>query len=256
MARAITFTSFLLLILLPVLSAHGDDFTYTLKRGETLYSISRRFKVPLELLLTENKIKDPSRVPVGTEIKIPSMHQVSKGDTLYSIARKYNVSLDDLIESNKINDYTQMRVGALLIIPHSETEYFDKPRDPVTANKVLEQSDTLWPHPGPKEEFKGKLKGVVISGRIGDRIFSISSGSVVWAGPYRGFGRVVFVESPGGYIYVYAGNEKTLVSVGDTVQPGKEIGRLGMNVHAGTPQLLFLVYQHGKPVDPWQAPRG
>lgn len=254
MVRAIIVT--LLLFLLPLINTHGDDFTYTLKKGETLYAISRRFKVSLELLLTENKIKDPSRVPVGTEIKIPSMHLVSKGDTLYSIAKKYNVSLDDLIESNEINDYTRMRVGTLLIIPHSKTEHFDKPRDPVAANKRIEQSDTLWPHPGPKEEFKGKLKGVVISGRIGDRIFSISSGSVVWAGPYRGFGRVVFIESPGGYIYVYAGNEKTLVSVGDTVQPGKEIGRLGMNVHAGTPQLLFLVYQHGKPVDPWQAPRG
>lgn len=256
MARVITLTSFLLLMLLPVLNTQGDDFTYTLKRGETLYGISRRFKVPLELLLAENKIKDPSRVPTGTEIKVPSLHQVSKGDTLYSIAKKYSVSLDDLIELNEINDYTQMRVGTMLIIPYPETEYIDKPRKPVTTNKLTEQSDALWPHPGPKEEFKGKLKGVVISGRIGDRIFSISSGSVVWAGPYRGFGRVVFVESPGGYIYVYAGNEKTLVSVGDAVQPGKEIGRLGMNVHAGSPQLLFLVYQHGKPVDPWQAPRG
>ena len=256
MARAKTFALFIVLILLSLVNTQGDDFTYTLKRGETLYGISRRFKVPLDLLLTENRIDDPSHVLVGTEIRVPSLHQVSKGDTLYSIARNYNVSLDDLIELNKINDYTQMRVGILLIIPHSETEYLDKPPNPVPANKLPEQSETLWPHPGLKEEFKGKLKGVVISGRIGDGIFSISSGSVVWAGPYRGFGRVVFVEAPGGYIYVYAGNEKTLVSVGDTVQPGKEIGRLGMNVHAGSPQLLFLVYQHGNPVDPWQAPRG
>lgn len=254
MTRAIIFT--LLLVLLPLINTYGDDFTYTLKKGETLYSISIKYKVPLDLLLTQNRIKDPSRVPAGTEIKIPSIHRVSKGDTLYSIAKKYNISLDDLVESNEINDYTQMRVGTLLSIPHSEIEYIDKRRDPVTANKVLSQSDTLWPHPGPKEEFKGKLKGVVISGRIGDRIYSISGGSVVWAGPYRGFGRVVLIESPGGYIYVYAGNEKTLVSVGDDVKPGKEIGRLGMNVHAGSPQLLFLVYKHGKPVDPWQAPRG
>ena len=77
----------------------------------------------------------------------------------------------------------------------------------------------------------------------------------MWAGPYRGFSRVVLIEAKSGYTYVYAGNEETLVAVGDSVEPGAEIGRLGTNVHQGVPQLYFLVYRNGEPVDPAAAPR-
>jgi len=86
-------------------------------------------------------------------------------------------------------------------------------------------------------------------------VISVSSGRVIWAGPYRGFSRVILIEGKNGYTYVYAGNEETLVTVGDTVMPGAEIGRLGKNVHQGVPQLYFLVYRNGKPVDPSLAPR-
>jgi len=84
---------------------------------------------------------------------------------------------------------------------------------------------------------------------------SVASGRGVWAGPYRGFSRVVLIEGKSGYTYVYAGNEETLVSVGDAVEPGAEIGRLGTSVHQGVPQLYFLVYRNGEPVDPAKAPR-
>jgi septal ring factor EnvC (AmiA/AmiB activator) len=113
----------------------------------------------------------------------------------------------------------------------------------------------LWPHPGKREALSGRITGALIHGQAGDRVLSVSTGLVVWVGPYRGFSRVVLIESENGYTYVYGGNEETLVAVGDRVSRGTQIGLLGRNAHQGIPQLYFLVYRDGVPVDPSQAPR-
>jgi uncharacterized protein YcbK (DUF882 family) len=44
---------------------------YTLAEGDTLWDISRVYNVPVDLLLAKNKIKDPTRLPLGTKILIP-----------------------------------------------------------------------------------------------------------------------------------------------------------------------------------------
>ena len=47
--------------------------SYTLRRGDTLYSVSRKFRVPLDDLLRTNNITDPSSLKVGTRIEIPDL---------------------------------------------------------------------------------------------------------------------------------------------------------------------------------------
>jgi septal ring factor EnvC (AmiA/AmiB activator) len=101
----------------------------------------------------------------------------------------------------------------------------------------------------------GKLNGVAIQGERSESILSLSSGTVLSAGPYRGFGRVVIVQNNAGYLYIYGGCESILVGVGDPVASGTELGRLGIDAVSGTPQLFFLVYRHDRPIDPAQAPR-
>jgi murein DD-endopeptidase MepM/ murein hydrolase activator NlpD len=259
----------LFLVTVFVLSSMSlDGETYTLKKGETLYRVSRRFDVPVDILQQFNKIKDPSQLREGTEIEIPTLHTVAKGETLYSIARRYGVALDRLIETNRISDSRRLRVGHSLFIPDggksASIVSSEDPEDKADASStgtdaqktVQSFQDQLWPHPGKRVHLTGKMSGMVIQGNEGDKVVSVSTGRVVWVGPYRGFSRVVLIESAGRYIYVYAGNEATLVDVGDRVAAGEEIGILGRNAHLGVPQLYFLVYQNGSPVDPAEAPRG
>ena len=258
-----------LLLILLVGNLFGNEQIYTLKKGETLYRISKRYNISVDILQTYNGIKDPSKLKEGTRIKIPSLYTVQKGDTLYSISRQYNVDLDNLMKTNNITDSTRLYVGKKLYIPgriSSPEEKNTAGREalpgtspstysPGQSNTSAPQNVLIWPHPGQRKNLNGKVSGIVINGKTGDKVVSVSSGQVVWVGPYRGFGQVVFIESKNNYIYVYAGNEKTLVKVGESVNKGAEIGRLGMNVHVGIPQLLFLVYHDGKPVDPYNAPR-
>jgi septal ring factor EnvC (AmiA/AmiB activator) len=101
----------------------------------------------------------------------------------------------------------------------------------------------------------GKLSGVVITGTRFEPVTSLTSGIVLAAGPYRGFGRVVIVQVEGGYLYVYGGCESLSVKEGDRVRAGTEIGKLGIDAVANKPQLFFMVQKSNSFIDPAEAPR-
>jgi lipoprotein YgeR len=263
----------LLVLLLAALPLAGQE-SYVLAKGDTLYGLSRRFQVPVAVLQSFNQIKDPASLRAGTTIRIPSAYLVRKGDTLYGIAREHGVGLKELTRLNGITEASALKAGGRLFLPAGARlakpggegrQEGPKPAGeggpsaaPGSAARPASGSKTdplLWPHPGRREALAGRITGALIYGEAGDRVMSVSSGRVVWVGPYRGFSRVVLIESENGYTYVYGGNEETLVAVGDRVRRGTQIGLLGRNAHQGIPQLYFLVYRDGVPVDPSQAPR-
>ena len=256
------FRLFLLLVALPL----AGEESYVLAKGDTLYGLSRRFEVPVAILQSYNGIQNPAALRVGATLRIPASYKVRKGDTLYSIARDHGVGLAELTRLNAIAKADSLVVGRRLFLPAGARSA--KPVTPPAAAPAstpasvpgsaptsVSGSTQLWPHPGKREALAGRMTGAVIYGEAGDRILSVSAGRVVWVGPYRGFSRVVLIESENGYTYVYGGNEETLVAVGDRVRQGTQIGLLGRNAHQGIPQLYFLVYRDGVPVDPSQAPR-
>lgn len=267
---------FLMFFFLSSLSLYAQEtFKYQIKEGDTLYSISRQFKVPLEGILKTNGITDPSKVRVGTNLLIPNLYVVQKGDTLYGIARKHGIKVDLLLSLNNFPPQALIKPGDTLYVPKnpenmkppatpdapltnpglvsskekaSSKENHSKP-DPTQTKNIY------WPHPGTRKELTGKLAGISFQGKAGDPVYSVSSGKVAWVGPYRGFGKVVIIQSDQGYLYVYAGNETTSVGPGDLVEKGQRIGTLGINPYNQTPDLYFLVYKDGKPIRPEEAPR-
>jgi len=266
--RQFRLCSLLLLFLWSAGAGLAAGETHVLQQGETLFRVSRKYDVPVDVLQRFNGISDPQALRVGTRIRIPDGHKVQRGDTLYGVARRYSVELRQLLGLNGIGETEVLKVGRTLYLPAGAAlTAADPPAGPaggssgtraaVTGPAAERGGDSLfWPLPGSREPLQGRILGTVIYGQTGEAVVSVSAGRVIWAGPYRGFSRVVLIEGDNGYTYVYAGNEETLVRVGDTVRQGSEIGRLGKNVHQGTAQLYFLVYRNGTPVDPAQAPRG
>jgi murein DD-endopeptidase MepM/ murein hydrolase activator NlpD len=248
-----------LVLLLAALPLTGQE-SYVLAKGDTLYGLSRRFQVPVAVLQSFNRIRDPASLRAGTTIRIPSVYIVRKGDTLYNIARDHGVGLGELTRLNGIAEAAALTVGRKLFLPAgAKPTPVAKPspgtKPQVAPSPTVKPDPMLWPHPGKREALAGRITGALIYGEAGDRVLSVSAGRVVWVGPYRGFSRVILIESENGYTYVYGGNEETLVAVGDRVLRGTQIGLLGRNAHQGIPQLYFLVYRDGVPVDPSQAPR-
>ncbi len=244
----------------------AKEMMHLVKKGETLYSISRLYNVSLDDILVANKIEDPSKIKAGYNLTIPSKtiveskeYKVEKGDTLYGVAKKHNVSINDLLSENNFDKDTIIKVGQIIKIPiqpqnlDTQIAVIDKRISfPDTGNSYAQY---YWPVKGEMEKLSGKLQGSKISANYGDAVYSVSSGKVVWEGPYRGFGRVIFIESISGYVYVYGGNDRTNVIVGDSVEPGSELGKIGLNVHENKPTMFFAVYKDGKPIDVEKAPR-
>ena len=268
--------SFLLLLLSTTLpNASGAPTYYTMRRGDTLYSIARRFDVPLDRLMEANSITDPTRVAVGTVLLIPeeaggrnasmdgeyTFYTVKRGDTLYGIARRFGIDLEQLLALNGLSTRSVIKPGQKLKVPGRSTDAAE-----VAAGKdgsagreeggVYARGVPFWPHDGEVTRLNGKLSGAVtILGEEGDRVVSVSPGRVMWAGPFRGFGRMVFVKGLTGLVYGYGGHRQLSVKVGDAVTVGTELGRLGVNAHDKKAKVFFFITKQGKPQDPSTAPR-
>lgn len=131
------------------------------------------------------------------------------------------------------------------------------PSTPPAASAAARTIDPLvsWPVEGKGQYMSGKLEGVMFKTTKGAPVRVVASGTVVSAGPSRGFGDVVFVQSKAGFVYVYGGNETILVKTGDVVEAGKIIGKVGFDAKEGTAVSYFFVFRNGQPVDPALAPR-
>lgn len=110
-----------------ILECFGPDFdipeevisnvTYTVKSGDNLYSIARKYNTTVSEIVRLNNLNGTS-LSIGQQLLIPSSdttYIVQKGDTLYGIARKFNVSVDSIKSKNNLKS-NLLNVGQSLII--------------------------------------------------------------------------------------------------------------------------------------------
>ena len=93
-------------------------------------------------------------------------------------------------------------------------------------------------------------KGVDFAGAEGSDVVAVAAGVVTWAGERSGFGKLVEINHGDGYVTRYAHNERTLVSVGQTVTRGEKIALMGSTGHSTGPHVHFEVLRNGRQVDP------
>ena len=88
-------------------------------KGDTLYSISKRYNVPLRDLITTNNLTPPYTLKIGQVIRIPGAkyHTVAKGDTLYNISKRYDVDMATLSNLNNLDAPYTLSLGQRLLLP-------------------------------------------------------------------------------------------------------------------------------------------
>ncbi|MBY6263284.1 LysM peptidoglycan-binding domain-containing protein [Azospirillum sp. 412522] len=93
----------------------------SVQKGDSAYSLSRRYNVPLRDLIEANKLAPPYRLEVGQRLILPTSRQyiVQKGDSLYSISRMHNVDVSELTRLNNLNPPYAVQVGQPLRLPGS-----------------------------------------------------------------------------------------------------------------------------------------
>jgi len=93
-------------------------------------------------------------------------------------------------------------------------------------------------------------KGVDFAGSLGEHVVAVAAGVVTWAGERSGYGKLVEINHGDGYVTRYAHNERTLVSVGQTVKRGEPLALMGSTGRSTGPHVHFEVLRNGRQVDP------
>jgi murein DD-endopeptidase MepM/ murein hydrolase activator NlpD len=93
-------------------------------------------------------------------------------------------------------------------------------------------------------------KGVDFAGAEGSRVMAVAAGVVTWAGERSGFGKLIEINHGDGFVTRYAHNERTLVTVGETVKRGEAVALMGSTGRSTGPHVHFEVLRNGRQVDP------
>lgn len=275
------------------------DSTYKVEKGDTLFSISRKFQITVAELRAANNLSENDVLKAGQKLIIPDadigtaaalstsktpstetassemktvVYTVQKGDTLYRIARNNGLTVPELLAINNLDSSAVIKGGQKLKVKASSSPTNSKPTvNTETVVKVTDSSlpdtrnygstvnadlNTKWPVSNPKiTQIKGKVSGVQLSAKENESVICIHEGTVMYVGTYRGFGQVLFVQTKTGLIYAYTGMGTVKVKKGDYAMSGAEVGTAGVDPISGKPQITFMVFQNGQPIDPAKAPR-
>ena len=122
-----------------------------------------------------------------------------------------------------------------------------------TAPEAGDKPEFRWPARGRViQSFKaGANDGINIALPEGTSIKAAEGGTVAYAGSeLKGYGNMVLIRHPNGYVSAYANNGDLQVKRGDKVTRGQTIAKSGQTGNVASPQLHFELRKGATPVDP------
>lgn len=235
---------------------------YTVRKGDTLSGISKKFDVSVDTILRSNHITNPNKISIGQVLKIPSVdgifYEVKPGDTLWEIARRFDISVASIVEANGISDPGKLRPKDTIFLPGAESARGSReplPGRSASGRSATADGDLIWPLQGRLTSGFGERwgrphNGIDIAAPTGTSIKAASGGTVVYSGSAGTFGKLVIVDHGNGLRTYYAHCSSLLVSEGERVKSGQVIAKVGSTGRATGPNLHFEVRVNGRPVDP------
>lgn len=252
---------------------------YTVKKGDTLYSIALDHGLDYKELAVWNNIENLNRIQIGQTLRITAPGAPTSGDVAVArpIATGQSVekrALDGNTDTLKrepkagkepYSDQALAQAQGQQKTPETaavaaakpeikaeakaETKPEAKPAEPAAGG---DEFVWIWPASGKMVGTfsEGASKGVDIAGKAGDPVVSAGDGKVVYSGTgLRGYGKLVIVKHNNTYLSAYAHNQNVLVKEGQAVTKGQKIAEMG-STDADQVKLHFEVRRQGKPVDP------
>jgi lipoprotein NlpD len=256
--------------------------TYTVRRGDTLYSIALDNGLDYRDLAAWNNIGDANVIREGQVLNLkgpPSDIQVRpiagaggvQVRPLGEAVAPRPAPADALVTEPKAVKlpYSEQNLSLLAkpsappVAPPPEPKAVTpapqvKPEPPAKAedraNNETDDDALAWSWPASGKVLAGfsdpSNKGLDIGGRKGEPVTASAGGRVVYIGEgLRGYGKLVIIKHNNTYLSAYAHNDAILVKEGQTVVKGQKIAEIGST---GTDQtkLHFEIRRLGKPVDP------
>lgn len=144
------------------------------------------------------------------------------------------------------------RTAALTEPPKGKIRSFAAYRGKLT----LPAAGAVAPRFGSEEKLGEFSKGMMIAARSGAQAVAPFDGQIVFAGPFRGYGRILIIEHRDGYHSLIVGLARIDASVKQWVLAGEPVGIVGEHESQGA-QLYVEIRHNGRPIDPahWFLPR-
>ncbi|WP_053998807.1 M23 family metallopeptidase [Ahrensia marina] len=264
-------------------TAAGGTYV-TMRQGETVYNLAKRYGVPANAIMEANNISDPKGVNAGTQVIIPTYvysrtAPISTPDNNVAV-RSASSNIGGRSEfPMSIAPVPQKRPQGVQVaslspsVPQASTPQAETVVKPKTTDKssisTIDSSSTAnapantgvealrWPVRGRVVSSYGSNvggkgnDGIDISVPRGSTVKAAENGVVIYAGEgLKEFGKTVLVRHDNGLVTVYGHLDKISVQRGDNVSRGQNVGASGMTGSAKQPQLHFEVRKNTTPVNP------
>lgn len=147
------------------------DESYTVKKGDTLYSLSKKYEITVNELRAANNLSENDVLKIGQKLVIPQAdittaaalstknvektlatsktkttktveYTVQKGDTLYGIARKNNIKVAELLALNNIDTSATIKIGQKILVPQNSTQSATKQNTSATETARPSKDET------------------------------------------------------------------------------------------------------------------
>lgn len=244
--------------------------TYTVRPGDTLWQVARNFQTDEETIASLNPGVDPERIQPGDTLRIAAnfkgaVHVVQPGDNLGAIAQDYGVTVEAIARANQLADANSLQVGQVLLVPGGRRPVRPAPSSGTPANGAGGSQGSppargasgrfIWPLSGPVTSEFGPRWGTLhtgldIAAPPGTPVVAARSGRVVFAGWDGGYGLCLILDHGDGTRTRYAHASAILRSVGEWVEQGQPVIRVGTTGFSTGPHLHFEIIVNGTPVDP------
>jgi LysM repeat protein len=214
---------------------------YTVKEGDSLWSISQEFNISVETILWANNLTKSATLSAGKKLVILPlsgvMHLVGAGETLNAIVKKYKGDLQETISFNELDNENEVFIGDIVIIPDG---VFPQPSVPSFSPIQIAVPDSYFicPIGGVCRRTQGLhwYNAVDLShGQCWEPIYAAAGGTVQkvrvtsstsrWV--FGGAGNHLTILHPNGAVTFYGHLASILVGPGQIVSQGQVIAYMG-----------------------------
>jgi murein DD-endopeptidase MepM/ murein hydrolase activator NlpD len=232
----------------PAATPLSSGGVHVVAAGETLSKVSRIYGKPVADIAKANNIDVSARLSVGDRLIIPGLHASAPTGSAGALAESKPVPSSGEPEAKpSASVYTQVADAA--------------EGSQATAMKAAEGTGSLpkfrWPANGRVISAFGPMTngqqndGINIAVPENTPVKAAEDGVVAYAGSeLKGYGNLVLVRHPNGYVTAYAHAKELLVKRGDQVKRGQVIARSGQSGNVNAPQLHFEIRKGASPLDP------
>jgi len=208
-------------------------FLYSIRDGDSLYRLERRFKLPWREIAKTNNV-DPAALRIGQMLRIRQV----KGVTPPTFE----------LTAHGIQD-----------IPRAVGTAARRPVAPRLLHRGKPSSALWWPTSGKQVwRFGATVRGfpepgLGLDAPAGTEVCAVAAGTVktvVPCGTSGAWGNVVTVAHAGGLVSWYAHLDASLVRQGQKLARGEALGTVGASGAATRSQLAFRLFKNQRPVNP------